>query len=73
MEQIGKLIIILGAVLVAFGLILWILGKSGWKGMPGDIRIETEKIKFYFPIVTCIVISIILTLILLLWKWLRKD
>ncbi len=41
MTQIGKYLIVLGLALAAVGLIVWGLGKIGFRGLPGDIRIET--------------------------------
>lgn len=73
MEQIGKLIVVLGAVLVVVGLVAWGLGRIGFKGLPGDIRVESDGFKFYFPVVTCLVISILLTVASWLWQWLRKG
>ena len=73
MEQIGKVIVALGAVIAVVGLVVWGLGKIGFRGLPGDIRFESESFKFYFPIVTCVVISIILTLIVWLCQWMRRG
>ena len=58
---IGKYIMIL----VVVGLIIYFAGnKMNWLGhLPGDIRIEKENVKIYFPIVTMILISVILTLL----------
>ena len=56
---------ILGGVLIIVGAALWSGFGGGWLGrLPGDIRIERGNSAFYFPIVTCIVISIVLTLLL---------
>lgn len=65
MSQIGKLIIITGVVLVIIGLIISFAGdKLGWFGnLPGDIKIEKENFKIYFPITTMMLISLILSLI----------
>jgi hypothetical protein len=57
-------LIIIGLVLLAAGLAWPWISKLGLGRLPGDIRIETESGGFYFPIVTCIVISIVLSLIL---------
>ena len=70
MSQLGRIILVSGFVLVVFGLLLWILGKSGFRGLPGDIRIESEQFEFYMPIVSCIVVSVGLTALYLLIKWL---
>lgn len=55
-----------GIILIAAGLIIWLAGnKFSWLGkLPGDIRIEKENFKFYMPITTMILVSIILTLII---------
>lgn len=61
MTQMGRLLLILGAALAGVGLVLWLLGKAGFRGLPGDLRYESNHVKVYFPIVTCIVLSILLT------------
>jgi hypothetical protein len=65
MAPIGKLLILFGLVLVGAGLILLLSDKIPWLGrLPGDITIRRDNFTFFFPIVTCIVISVILSLIL---------
>ena len=70
LTQLGKILIIIGIVSVVAGVMLFFLGdKLNWLGkLPGDIRIEREHVKFYFPITTMIIISVILSLILYLIK-----
>lgn len=63
-NQPVKLIITLGIVLVAIGLVMSIGGKLGLGKLPGDIIIKRENFTFYFPIVTCIAASVILTVIM---------
>ena len=58
-----RALIVIGILLVAIGLAWPWLSKVGLGRLPGDIRIETEGGGFYFPIVTCIVISIVLSLV----------
>jgi hypothetical protein len=71
MESIGKLLMILGLVLVGVGLLLMFGSKLPWLGkLPGDIIVERKNFTFYFPITTSILISLILSL--LLWLWGRK-
>ena len=61
---LGKLLILVGVLIVVIGLLLVLGEKVPWLGkLPGDIIIKREKFSFYFPITTCIVISIILTLL----------
>lgn len=63
----GKFLIIAGVVLVAVG-IVWLVGeKFGLGRLPGDIVIEGENTRFYFPIMTSIIISIVLSLALWLF------
>jgi hypothetical protein len=64
MREIGKMLIVFGTVMVVLGLALWNGFGAGWLGrLPGDIRIERGHSAFYFPIVTCIIISIVLSLL----------
>jgi hypothetical protein len=64
--QIGKIIIGLGILLVIAGIIIYFWGdKLSWIGhLPGDIRIEKENFRFYFPITTMILISVVITVLL---------
>ena len=61
----GKIIIIIGVIIVLAGLIGYFFhDKLNWIGrLPGDVRIEKENFKFYFPITTMIALSLLLTLI----------
>jgi hypothetical protein len=61
---VQRTLIILGLVIVAAGLAWPWISKLGLGKLPGDIRIEGEGGGFYFPIVTCLVISVVLSLIL---------
>jgi H+/Cl- antiporter ClcA len=65
-QEVGKWIIIAGAFIVLAGVLIYFLGnKLNWLGhLPGDIRIERENFRFYFPITTMIVTSLLLTLVL---------
>ncbi len=66
MQQLGKYIIIGGIILIVAGLIIYFAGnKLNWLGrLPGDIRIERENFRFYFPVTTMILLSIIASAIL---------
>lgn len=63
LETAARLIITLGIILLISGVLLYILSKFGLR-LPGDIFIQRENSVFYFPAVTCIVISVVLTIIL---------
>lgn len=65
MAGFGKSLIYIGIVLVILGLLFSLGGRIPWLGhLPGDIYIERERFSFYFPVTTCLLISIIITLIL---------
>jgi hypothetical protein len=65
MRELGKLLAVSGGVITILGLALWSGLGAGWLGrLPGDIRIERGNSAFYFPIVTCLVISVVITLML---------
>lgn len=69
MAGLGKTLIYLGLLLIVIGLVLSLAGKLPWLGhLPGDISIERERFSFYFPLATCIVISIILSLVLYFFR-----
>ena len=68
MNDIGKTLVDIGIALVLLGAFFWIGGRLPWFGrLPGDIRIEREHFRFYFPVVTCLIISVVLTLLLWLF------
>ncbi|MDX1617428.1 MAG: DUF2905 domain-containing protein [Balneolaceae bacterium] len=64
-EELGKWLIGLGVLICLAGAILYLFGdKLGWLGnLPGDIRVEKEHFRFYFPITTMIVVSILLSIL----------
>ena len=72
METPAKLLIGLGLVLVALGVALWALPSLPWLGrLPGDIRIERPGFRLYLPIATCLLLSLLLSLIAALFSKLR--
>lgn len=58
MTEFPKLLMVLGGILLLIGLFMQVIGK-----LPGDIVIKKGNVTFFFPIVTCIVISLLLTVI----------
>ena len=64
----AKLLIIIGLILVAVGLLWPLLQKMGLGRLPGDIVVEKEGFSFYFPIVTSIIVSLVLTLLFWLFR-----
>ena len=62
---IGWMLLGLGLVIAGVGLVFLHAPSIPWLGrLPGDIRIERENFRFYFPVVTCLLLSLALTLIL---------
>lgn len=63
MPNIGKFIIGVGIILIILGIVLWQFSdKLNWFGnLPGDIRIEKENFRFYAPLASMLIISVILT------------
>jgi hypothetical protein len=64
----GRWLILFGIVLVVLGLAWPWITKLGLGRLPGDLRIEREGFSFYFPITTSLIISIVLTLLLWLFR-----
>ena len=60
----GRLLIILGIVLVALGMLWPLVTRLGLGRLPGDIVIERENFRLYIPIMTSLIVSIVLTVIL---------
>ena len=66
---LGKVLIIIGLVIVGIGILLVLAPKVPWLGkLPGDILIKKDNFRFYFPLTTCIIISIILTILFYLFR-----
>jgi hypothetical protein len=72
-NQVGKYLVVIGAVILVVGVIIYFFGGSlKWMGhLPGDIRIERENFKFYFPLTTLLLINLLIFLIIRIWKWLN--
>jgi hypothetical protein len=64
-RELGRLLLILGVVMVALGALFYLGGRLPFRlgRLPGDITIRGDRTTFYFPIVTCIVVSVGLTLL----------
>jgi uncharacterized protein HemY len=67
--SLGKVLIIIGLVIAGIGILFVLTPKIPWLGdLPGDILIKKDNFRFYFPVTTCIIISIILTLLFYLFR-----
>jgi hypothetical protein len=71
-SSFGWVLVFVGLVIAGIGLI-WILAPSfPWLGrLPGDIRIETEHSRFYFPLATCLLLSLAVTLVFWIVRLIR--
>ncbi len=71
--MIGKWILIFGVVLVVVGAVVWLVERLGLPlgRLPGDIQMRGEGWSFSFPVVTCIAVGVVLTVLLILpvWFW----
>lgn len=68
MIPLGKMLLVFGGVMVLLGLVLLVAGhfsgKVPWLGrLPGDVYIERGSWTFYFPLATCLIVSVVLTLL----------
>ncbi len=73
--QLGRFLVIAGVCLVAFGLIIMAGSKFSFFGLgrlPGDIAFRGKNFQFYFPIVTCVILSVVATLVLWLISFLTR-
>ena len=72
LQGIARLMIMIGLLLVALGGFFYFFGDNfSWLGhLPGDIRIEGENYSFYFPLTTMILISILINIILRIFRYL---
>ena len=65
MHDLGRLFIVVGLLVAAIGAGLLLLPQLPWLGrLPGDIHVERGNFSFHFPIVTCLIVSAVLTLVL---------
>jgi hypothetical protein len=69
MTELGKVLVVIGLVLTLVGLMLWSGFGKDWLGkLPGDIRYTKGNFSVHFPIVTCFLLSAILTIVLWLFR-----
>ena len=69
MHDLGRLLMVLGALTVAVGAALLFADRIPWLGrLPGDIIVRRGPVTFYFPLVTCLVVSVVVSLVLALLR-----
>ena len=65
MPEMGRMLVLLGGIVVVVGLVMMLAPHVPWLGrLPGDIVIQRERFTFAFPIVACLVVSVVLTLLM---------
>jgi len=77
MRELGRMMVLAGATLLVVGAIVWLAARTGGLPLrlgrlPGDIAYQGKHGSFYFPVVTCILLSVLLTLVMWLVQWLKK-
>lgn len=69
MNELGKFLFIAGLLLAAIGALLWLgIGKDWLGRLPGDIHYTRGNFSFHFPIITCLLLSVLLAIILWLFR-----
>jgi hypothetical protein len=69
LNELGKVLVVVGLAVVVLGALLWSGFGKGWIGqLPGDIRYSRGNVHFYFPLVSCVLLSIVLSLLLWLFR-----
>jgi uncharacterized protein YybS (DUF2232 family) len=69
MPEMGKLLVVVGVLIAIVGVLMWTGVGRGWLGrLPGDINYSRQNFSFHFPIVTCLLLSIVLTVVMWLLR-----
>ena len=69
MNELGKMLVVVGLVIAVVGALLWAGVGKGWLGrLPGDIHYTRNNFTFHFPLVTCLLLGLLLSLILWLFR-----
>jgi uncharacterized membrane protein YcjF (UPF0283 family) len=69
MGSLGKALILVGILLVVLGALFSLGAKIPWLGqLPGDIYIRSERFSFYFPLASCLILSLVISLVLYLFR-----
>jgi len=72
MQHVGKWLIVMGGCIFLLGIAVLVLERFGLFHLPGDLRFESKHWKFYFPLASCLILSLVLTLILWLISYFRR-
>lgn len=74
LREIGKTLLVVGIALIGVGALLMFGAKLPFRlgRLPGDIVVQGRNSRFYFPIVTCIIVSVVLTLLMWIVNFFRR-
>lgn len=69
MNELGRILVVAGLVMAAVGVLLWLgVGKSWLGRLPGDIHYSRGNFSFHFPIVTCLLVSVVLAVLFSIFR-----
>lgn len=69
MNELGRILVVAGLVMAAVGVLLWLgVGKSWLGRLPGDISYSRGNFSFHFPIVTCLLVSVVLAVLFSIFR-----
>ena len=68
MQEFGRLVLVLGLILVIAGGLLYLAGKLGLGSLPGDFIVHKGSLRIYVPLATCVLLSLLVTLLLWLFR-----
>ena len=68
MQESGRYLVVAGIAIAVLGAILWLIGRSGFRGLPGDISYQSDHVRVYFPIVSCLILSALVTIAAMIWR-----
>ena len=69
MTELGKILVACGGMMLVVGMLLTLSGKIPWLGrLPGDMIIQRDNFSFYFPLTTCLLLSVVISLIVALLR-----
>jgi DUF2905 family protein len=72
MEPLAKILLLTGAVLFMVGGLLFVLARLHFRGLPGDFVFHGRRTTVYLPLATCVIISILGTVLMWLWQWITR-
>lgn len=69
MISVGRMMVVVGLLLVVAGGAVWAAGRMGFRGLPGDFQFGSGQTRVYIPLATSLLLSLLLTALLWAWRW----